>query len=157
MNPIEKRKMELYDLLTQPWMKHSDIRLQHPLRDVKRAEGKNDTLIVPNSAVNAIALFFDDQNIKYHVIKNPALYPNDEISKWMRRYIGLSYLYSEYDTPALLITPFDAEALFEWSKQVILPKSECDPSYVAYLNSQREQAKIYAEASGYDVSNVKFV
>lgn len=155
MNPIEKRKIELYDLLTKPRMRHKDIRLQHPLSDVKRSSSKNSAIVVPESAVNAIALFFDDANIEYHVIRESFPYPKAKSDKWMARYIEMSSCFNEYDTPALLITPFDAEALFEWTKQICKPREECDPSYIAYFNSEKEWAKLAMEAEGYGMSNAE--
>lgn len=119
------------------YMEFEDVKLKQPLLAVKRAKLKNDTLIVPDDLINSILQFLDAENIEYHTIENPALYPKDKIHKWMEKYEADE----EFDTPVLLITPFDAESLFEWSKQ--LYGETTDPSYQKYFDDQCDKMDEY--------------
>lgn len=102
--------MELNGLLSQPPMRHKDIRLLQPLPAVRRAADKNDTITVPTGVVSRIAAFFADENIKYQAIDNPSLYPADKKREWIRRIVTLDEEYFDADDEyMLLITPFDSE------------------------------------------------
>ena len=51
--------------------------------------------------------------------------------------------YFEYEDPVLLITQFDADALFEWAK--LLYGDTVDESYQQYLDDQHRQGEEYYE------------
>ena len=51
--------------------------------------------------------------------------------------------YFEYEDPVLLITQFDADALFEWAK--LLYGDTVDESYQQYLDDQHLQGEEYYE------------
>ncbi len=51
--------------------------------------------------------------------------------------------YFEYEDPVLLITQFDADALFEWAK--LLYGDTVDESYQQYLDDRHLQGEEYYE------------
>ncbi len=123
---------------TKKYMDFSDVKLKTPLPSIKRAEDKNDTLAVPDTIVNAIIRFFEQEEIDYTMIENPALY--EELQADMQRYTNINSSFDATD-PVLLITPFDKDALFEWSLQTFGETK--DPSYQAFLDSERKRGEDY--------------
>lgn len=123
-------------------MEFSDVKLKHPLLSIKRAENTNDTLVVPDSIVRTMLNFFHQENVDYHVIEQPSLYPPDQLKADMQRYIDIDESFDACD-PVLLITPFDKNALFDWSLQTF--GDTIDPSYRAYLDSERKRGEDYYE------------
>lgn len=122
------------------YMEFKDIKLKKPLNSVKRTEKKNDTLIIPDNLLPIISRFFEAEDISYHDIEDPALYPADKIKAGLKAYEECSptFLYAK---PVLFITQFDAAALFEWSKQLF--GEHKDPSYQQYLDDQRKASEDY--------------
>lgn len=114
------------------YMSFSDIKLATPLASVKRSENGNSTLIVPDMLVEEMTRFMDLDKIKYYTILNPALCPKEEIKAGMQRYSDIA-LHLELCDPVLVISPFDRDALFEWSKQLFGDTK--DPSLKAYYAS----------------------
>lgn len=123
------------------YMEFEDVKLKQPLREVKRAKLKNDTLIVPENFIDDILQFLEAEDIKYHIIENPALYPKEKLLAGIQRYEDVDPGSFEGENPVLLITPFDANALFEWSKQLL--GETIDPSYDQYREDR------YAEMDEY--------
>lgn len=122
------------------YMDFSDVKLQQPLSSVKRTEKTNDTLIIPENFLNTMQRFFNAEGIEYKTIKNPALYPKDKLQAALDRFTELNSAFA-FEEPVLFISPFDAEALFEWSKQ--LHGDTIDPSYRQYLDDQRAESEEY--------------
>ena len=122
------------------YMSFEDITLKTPLSSVKRTEKKNDTLIIPDNLLPIISRFFEAEGISYHIIENPALYPADKIKAGLKAYEDCSPTF-KHEEPVLFITPFDAAALFEWSKQLF--GETIDPSYQQYLDDQSKQSEEY--------------
>lgn len=122
------------------YMEFKDITLKKPLNSVKRTEKKNDTLVIPDNLLPIISRFFEAEGISYHIIENPALYPADKIKAGLRAYEDCSPTFL-YEEPVLFISPFDATALFEWSKQLF--GETIDPSYQAYLDDRRRESEAY--------------
>lgn len=122
------------------YMEFKDIKLKNPLLNVKRTNKKNDTLIIPDNLLPIISRFFEAENISYQIIENPALYPADKLKSGLKAYEDCSPVFL-YEEPVLFISPFDANALFEWSKQLF--GENIDPSYQAYLDDQRRASEDY--------------
>lgn len=122
------------------YMEFKDIKLKNPLSSVKRTEKKNDTLIIPDNLLPIISRFFEAEDVEYKIIENPALYPADKLKAGLKAYEDCSPTF-KHEEPVLFITPFDAEALFEWSKQLF--GETIDPSYQAYLDDRRRESEEY--------------
>ena len=122
------------------YMEFKDITLKKPLNSVKRTDKKNDTLIIPDNLLPIISRFFEAEDVEYKTIENPALYPADKLKAGLKAYEDCSPTF-KHEEPVLFITPFDAEALFEWSKQLF--GETIDPSYQAYLDDQSKQSEEY--------------
>lgn len=122
------------------YMDIKDVQLAAPLLSVKRSGNENDTLVVPDTVLPQMLRFFCRDKIACHVIENPGLYPQDQLKAGMQRYIDIDGSLDE-DNPVLLITPFDKDALFEWSKQTF--GETMDPSYRAYFDSERRRGEDY--------------
>jgi len=120
------------------YMDFSDVKLKTPLPSIKRAEDTNDTLAVPDSILNGMLRFFRQEEIDFHVIENPAFYQDTQAD--MQRYIDIDSSFDAAD-PVLLITPFDKDALFQWSLQTFGETK--DPSYQAYLDSEKRRGEDY--------------
>lgn len=127
---------------TKQYMRFADIKLKQPLSSVKRTEKTNDTLIIPANFLNTMERFFDAEGIEYKTIENPALYPQDEIQAALDRFTEHDGVFI-MEEPVLFISPFDAEALFEWTKQ--LYGETIDPSYQQYIDDQRVESEAYYE------------
>lgn len=122
------------------YMSFEDITLKTPLSSVKRTEKKNDTLVIPDNLLPIISRFFEAEDVEYKTIENPALYPADKLKAGLKAYEDCSPTFL-YEEPILFITPFDAAALFEWSKQLF--GKTIDPSYQQYLDDQSKQSEEY--------------
>ena len=122
------------------YMEFKDIKLKNPLSNVKRTDKKNDTLIIPDNLLPIISRFFEAEDVEYKTIENPALYPADKLKAGLKAYENCSPTFM-YEEPVLFITPFDAAALFEWSKQLF--GETIDPSYQAYLDDQMKASEEY--------------
>lgn len=122
------------------YMEFKDIKLKTPLLSVKRTDKKNDTLVIPDNLLPIISRFFEAENISYQSIENPALYPADKIKAGLKAYEDCSPAF-KHEEPVLFITPFDAAALFEWSKQLF--GEHKDPSYQQYLDDQMKASEEY--------------
>lgn len=122
------------------YMSYEDITLKTPLSSVKRTDKKNDTLIIPDNLLPIISRFFEAEDVEYKIIENPALYPADKLKAGLKAYEDCSPTF-KHEEPVLFITPFDAEALFEWSKQLF--GETIDPSYQAYLDDRRRESEEY--------------
>lgn len=122
------------------YMSFEDITLKTPLSSVKRTDKKNDTLIIPDNLLPIIIRFFEAEDVEYKIIENPALYPADKLKAGLKAYEDCSPTF-KHEEPVLFITPFDAEALFEWSKQLF--GETIDPSYQAYLDDRRRESEEY--------------
>lgn len=122
------------------YMTFEEIQLKTPLLNVKRTNKKNDTLIIPDNLLPIISRFFEAENISYQIIENPALYPADKLKLGLKAYEDCSPVFL-YEEPVLFISPFDANALFEWSKQLF--GEHKDPSYQQYLDDQARQSEDY--------------
>ena len=122
------------------YMSFEDITLKTPLSNVKRTEKTNDTLVIPDNLLPIISRFFEAEDIEYKTIENPALYPANKLRAGLKAYEDCSPTFL-YEEPILFITPFDAAALFEWSKQLF--GKTIDPSYQQYLDDQSKQSEEY--------------
>lgn len=122
------------------YMTFNDIKLQQPLSSVKRTDKTNDTLIIPANFLTTLERFFDAEKIEYTTIENPSLYPQDKIQAGLDRFIECDNIFNLED-PVLFISPFDADALFDWAKQ--LYGESMDPSYRQYLDDQRAESEEY--------------
>ena len=122
------------------YMDFSDIKLQQPLSNVKRTEKTNDTLIIPANFLTTMERFFDAEKTEYTTIENPSLYSQDKINASLDRFTELDHVFA-LEEPVLFISPFDADALFDWAKQ--LYGKSMDPSYRQYLDDQRAESEEY--------------
>lgn len=122
------------------YMTFDDIKLQQPLSSVKRTDKTNDTLIIPANFLTTLERFFDAEEIEYTTIENPSLYPQDKIKAALDRFTELDHVFIMED-PVLFISPFDADALFEWAKQ--LYGDTIDPSYRQFLDDQKAESEEY--------------
>lgn len=121
-------------------MTFADIKLGTPLSSVKRSDNGNSTLVVPETLVEEMTRFMDIAGVKYSIIKNPALCPKKEIKAGMQRYADIE-LHLELDDPVLVISPFDRDALFDWSRQLF--GEDKDPSLKAYYKSLNKHGEDY--------------
>ena len=122
------------------YMRFSDVKLKTPLLSVKRAENGKDILVVPYGIAAEMKPFFDRDKIEYQIIENTALCSPDEIRVGMQRYMDISSGY-DIDDAVLLITNFDKDALFQWSKLVF--GKTIDPAYRAVLKSEQKRGEDY--------------
>lgn len=122
------------------YMTLKDVKLKQPLTEVKLADNKKDTLIIPENFENTICRFFEAAGIKYETIRNPKLYPKEKLRAGLQRFEAESE-YFEYEDPVLFISQFDADALFMWAKQ--LYGDTVDESYQQYLDDQHRQGQEY--------------
>ena len=122
------------------YMSFEDITLKTPLSSVKRTKKQNDTLIIPDNLLPIISRFFEAEDVEYKTIENPALYPADKLKAGLKAYEDCSPTF-KHEEPVLFITPFDAAALFEWSKQLF--GRNIDPSYQKYLDDRRRESEEY--------------
>ena len=124
------------------YMTLKDVKLKQPLTEVKLADNKKDTLVIPENFENIICRFFEAAGIKYETIRNPKLYPKEKLRAGLQRF-EVESEYFEYEDPVLFISQFDANALFDWTKQ--LYGDTVDESYQQYLDDQHRQGKEYYE------------
>ena len=124
------------------YMAFTDVRLKQPLSDVKRTNKTNDTLVIPENFLNTITRFFEAANIEYQAIENPKFYPKDKLHAGLQRFEAENE-YFEYEDPVLFVTQYDADALFEWAKQ--LYGETMDASYRKYLDDRHRQGEEYYE------------
>lgn len=122
------------------YMTLKDVKLKQPLTKVKLADNKKDTLIIPENFENTICRFFEAAGIKYETIRNPKLYPKEKLRAGLQRF-EVENEYFEYEDPVLFISQFDADALFDWTKQ--LYGDTVDESYQQYLDDQHRQGQEY--------------
>ena len=124
------------------YMTLKDVNLKQPLTEVKLADNKKDTLVIPENFENIICRFFEAAGIKYETIRNPKLYPKEKLRAGLQRF-EVESEYFEYEDPVLFISQFDANALFDWTKQ--LYGDTVDESYQQYLDDQHRQGEEYYE------------
>lgn len=124
------------------YMTLKDVKLKQPLTEVKLADNKKDTLVIPENFENIICRFFEAAGIKYETIRNPKLYPKEKLRAGLQRF-EVESEYFEYEDPVLFISQFDANALFDWTKQ--LYGNTIDDSYQQYLDDQHRQGEEYYE------------
>ncbi len=124
------------------YMVFTDVRLKQPLSDVKRTNKTNDTLVIPENFLNTITRFFEAANIEYQAIENPKFYPQNKLKAGLQRFEDENE-YFAYEDPVLFITQYDADALFEWAKQ--LYGDTIDVSYRKYLDDRHRQGEEYYE------------
>ena len=124
------------------YMAFTDVRLKQPLSDVKRTNKTNDTLVIPENFLNTITRIFEAANIEYQAIENPKFYPKDKLHAGLQRFEDENE-YFEYEDPVLFVTQYDADALFEWAKQ--LYGETMDASYRKYLYDRQRQGEEYYE------------
>lgn len=132
----------------------TQIELKTKLPDVKLAidtkNEENDVLICPSTCAEVIMDFFYAHEIPYTQIDEPRSYPVDEIDRQLKKYIEPLWLsddveeIKELEGVTALITKFDADALFDWSLQVLLSENS-DPAYRAYLDERRRESEEYYE------------
>ncbi len=122
------------------YMTLKDVKLKQPLTEVKLADNKKDTLVIPENFENIICRFFEAAGIKYETIRNPKLYPKEKLRAGLQRF-EVENEYFEYEDPVLFISQFDADALFMWAKQ--LYGDTVDESYQQYLDDQHRQGQEY--------------
>lgn len=122
------------------YMEFADVKLQQPLSSVMRTEKTNDTLIIPANFLTTMERFFDAEEIKYSTIENPALYPKDKLQAALDRFTQLDHVFA-LEEPVLFISPFDADALFNWTKQ--LYGETMDASYRQFLDDQKAESEEY--------------
>ena len=122
------------------YMTLKDVKLKQPLTEVKLADNKKDTLVIPENFENIICRFFEAAGIKYETIRNPKLYPKEKLRAGLQRF-EVESEYFEYEDPVLFISQFDANALFDWTKQ--LYGDTVDESYQQYLDDQHRQGQEY--------------
>ena len=122
------------------YMTLKDVKLKQPLSEVKLAANKKDTLVIPENFENIICRFFEAAGIKYETIRNPKLYPKEKLRAGLQRF-EVESEYFEYEDPVLFISQFDANALFDWTKQ--LYGDTVDESYQQYLDDQHRQGQEY--------------
>lgn len=120
----------------------TDVQLKQPLSDVKRTNKTNDTLVIPENFLNTIARFFEAANIEYQAIENPKFYPQDKLKAGLQRFEDENE-YFAYEDPVLFVTQYDADALFNWAKQ--LYGDTIDVSYRKYLDDRHRQGEEYYE------------
>lgn len=123
------------------YMTFDDVKLKQPLSEVKRSESGNTTLIIPANIRHDILPFFEQENINYELIKEPVLYPQEKLDAGIERYEETSPGDFKGEEPVLLITQFDIDALFEWTKQ--LYGETIDTSYAQYLDDRSAEADEY--------------
>ena len=128
-------------MANKKYMTFADIRLKQPLSEVKHSENGNTTLIVPANIIDDILPFFKAENIEYDLIENPALYPQEKLDAGIKRYDDTDPGDFKGEEPMLLITQFDADDIFEWSRQ--LYGETIDPSYDQYLDDRCAKADEY--------------
>ena len=124
------------------YMTLKDVKLKQPLTEVKLADNKKDTLVIPENFENIICRFFEAAGIKYETIRNPKLYPKEKLRAGLQRF-EVESEYFEYEDPVLFISQFDSDALFDWTKQ--LYGDTVDESYQQYLDDQHRQGEEYYE------------
>lgn len=128
----------------------TDIPLKTKLPDVKRSKDENDTFFCPSDCADTITSFFMAHEIEYTEIKDPKLYPIEDIDRQIKKYIEPLYLPEDIDYVkenygvTMLITQFDADALFDWAMQ-ILSDEQKDPAYRAYREEKTREAEEYYE------------
>lgn len=122
------------------YMTFEEIQLKMPLKSVKQADDKNSTLVIPENFVNIITRFFDVEDIAYTIVEDPVPYPKEKLASGLKAYEDCSPVF-KHEEPVLLITPFDPESLFTWSKQLF--GEHKDPSYQQYLDDQRRASEDY--------------
>lgn len=123
------------------YMQFGDIKLKTPLSSLKHAKLRNDTLVVPENLIDDVVRFFNQENIEYKKVKNPSLYPKDKLRAGMKRYEEIDDIDFQNEEPVLLITQFDADALFNWTLQLF--GETIDPSYEQYREDSRAKADEY--------------
>lgn len=122
------------------YMDFDDIKLQQPLSSVKHTHKQNDTLVIPENFLTTLERFFDAEGIEYTTIENLSLYPKDKIHAGLDRFTQLDHVFA-LEEPVLFISPFDADALFNWTKQ--LYGESMDQSYRKYLDDQSAESEEY--------------
>lgn len=129
------------------YMTLKDVKLRQPLASVKLAENGTDALVIPKNFSNTVIRFLKLNKIKYTLIENPTDYTKRFLKSGLKRYAKNSK--NQLNEPHVLITPFNADSLFEWSLQLF--GNEKDPSYAQYINSRRKETQEYYEANRPDI------
>lgn len=128
-------------MANKKYMTFDDVKLKQALSEVKRSENGNTTLIVPQSIIHDILSFFEQENINYELIEEPVLYPQEKLDAGIERYEETDPGSFRGEEPMLLITQFNADSLFEWTKQ--LYGETIDQSYEQYLDDRSAKADEY--------------
>lgn len=105
------------------------LNMRQRLDTIKRHPAGKDLFICPDDIQNEIGLFLNAYKIPYQWTKNLTKINPNEIKRQMDRYHKID-VFSKI--PTAYITPFDNQALFEWSKQLFGDTE--DPAYTAYLD-----------------------
>ena len=105
-------------MANKKYMTFDDVKLKQALSEVKRSENGNTTLIVPQSIIHDILSFFEQENINYELIEEPVLYPQEKLDAGIERYEETDPGSFRGEEPMLLITQFNADSLFDWTKQI---------------------------------------
>lgn len=116
------------------------LNMQQRLDTVKRHPSGKDIFICPDDIQNEIGLFLNAYNISYKYTEDLTNIDPKEINRQMSRYLKLD-VFSK--TPVKFITPFDNNALFNWSKQLFGDTE--DPVYTAYMDHVDEIMNTYYE------------
>lgn len=122
------------DIVTEEGLLNLDIEkdyyhlnMKQKLNTVKRHPSGGDTFICPANLSNEICLFLNAYLIPYSCTENTKWIDPNEIKRQMNRYLEIKPFENK---PVILDTPFDNNALFEWSKQ-LFGKTK-DPEYKKY-------------------------
>lgn len=117
------------------------LNMKQRLDTVKKHPSGSDTFVCPANLKNEICLFLNAYLIPYSSTEKPVGVQPDEIERQMNRYLTIDTFENK---PSILDTPFENDALFEWSKQ-LFGKTK-DPEYKKYkLNIHRLITQYYNE------------
>lgn len=116
------------------------LNMHQRLDTVQYHPSRKDLFICPNDIQNEIGLFLNAYKISYKYTEDLTKINPEEIKRQMDRYLKID-VFSEI--PTTFVTPFDNDALFEWSKQLFGDTE--DPVYTAYLDHVDEIMNAYYE------------
>lgn len=135
------------DILTEDGLINIDpegdryhLNMRQRLDTIIRHPSGKDVFICPDDIQNEIGLFLNAYKIPYKYTEDLTKINPKEIKRQMDRYLKID-VFSEI--PTAFITPFDNNALFEWSKQLFGDTE--DPVYTAYLDHVDEITDAYYE------------
>lgn len=116
------------------------LNMRQRLDTVKRHPSGKDLFICPINLKDQIASFFNGYRIPYKYIKDTTNIDPVKIKQQMDRYLKIDVFTKK---PVAFITPFDNNALFEWSLQLFGDTE--DPAYTAYCDHVDEIMDAYYE------------